>query len=193
MAYTKYVTDAVAVSGVCTLTIDTDDLTDYYVGDKVRVDGITSAFNGVHTLTAVNTTLFTVTYSKGNATVTLNDLRGAEVEVIPQWTETALVTEWLGIDSATANDTAFIEDCVEASNEWCWRKRQQAGYTTDRTTFSPSGDVTLGATMYAAMLYRERGAVDSFASFDAMATGAVPSMSLGRIMQLLGVTRSQVA
>lgn len=193
MAYTKYVTDAVGVSGVCTLTIDNGDLADYYVGDKVRVDGINNNFNGIHTLTAVDQTLLTVTFSKGNVTETLNDLRGAEIEVIPQWTDSTAVIEWLGIAVASANDTAFIDDCVLASNEWCYRRRQAAGYTKDRTTFSPSGDVTLAATMYAATLYRERGAVDGFASFETMAAGGVPSMSLGRIMQLLGVNRAQIA
>ena len=192
MAYTKYVTDAVGVAGVCTLTIENGDLEDVYVGDKVRVDGVNNNFNGVHTLTGVNLTLMTVTFTKGNVTQTLNDLRGAEMHVIPQWTSTALVSEWLGIDSATANDTAFIEDCVHGANEWCFRKRQQAGYTKDRTTFSPSSDVLLGTTMYAATLYRERGAVDSFASFDSMAIAGGPSMTLGRIMQLLGVNRSAV-
>jgi hypothetical protein len=47
--------------------------------------------------------------------------------------------------------------------------------------------------MYAATLYRERGSVDSFASFDSMAVGASPSATLGRIMQLLGCGRAQVA
>jgi hypothetical protein len=192
MAYTANVTTAVGVAGVCTLTLDVADLDDYFVGDKVRVNGINNNFNGVHTLTAVNTTLFTVTFSKGNVTQTLTGLRGAEIEVLPQWTSSAEVLVWLGIDVATANDTAFIEDCVDASNEWCWRKRQEGGYTTDRTTFPPSADVVLGATMYAATLYRERGSVDSFASFDTMGV-TTPVASLGRIMALLGCGRAQVA
>lgn len=193
MAYTKFVTDAVGVAGVCTLTLVNGDLSEYFVGDKVRVNGINSSFNGVHTLTAVDQTLLTVTYSKGNTTQTLNDIRGAEIEVLPQWTTSAEVVQWLGIDSATANDTAFIEDCVDASNEWCWRKRQEAGWDKDRTTFTPSADVALAATMYAATLYRERGSVDSFASFDSMGIGATPSATLGRIMQLLGCSRARVA
>jgi len=46
-------------------------------------------------------------------------LRGAEIYVTPQWTDDALVLSWLGITSgATANDTAFVAECVEASNEW---------------------------------------------------------------------------
>ena len=108
------------------------------------------------------------------------------------WTTSALVLSWLGIDVATANDTAFVAKCVSASNYWCFRKRREAGYTDLQGTV-PSPDVELGATMYAATLYRERGSVDSFASFDSMAIGAAPSATLGRIMQLLGCGRAQVA
>lgn len=193
MAYTKFVTDAVAVAGVCTLTISNTDIEDYYIGDKVRVEGISNDFNGTHTLTAVNLTAMTVTYNKGNATVTLNDIRGAEIYVIPQWVSEADVKVWLGIDVATANDTAFIAECVEAANQWCFRKRQEAGYLKDRATFVPSGDVAQGATLYAATLYRERGTSgDSYGGFDGMGNLPMP-VTLHRIMQLLGCGRAQVA
>jgi hypothetical protein len=193
VAYTKFVTDAVAVAGVCTLTLINEGLDDYYIGDKVKVYGINNNFNGVHTLTAVNQLLNEITFTKGNATQTLNDIRGAEVEVLPQWTTDAEVISWLGIESATANDTAFISVCVESANEWCYRKRQEAGYTTDRTTFSPSGDVTLAATMYAATLYRERGTSgDSYGSYDGFGAQPMP-VTLARIMQLLGCPRARVA
>jgi hypothetical protein len=46
--------------------------------------------------------------------------------------------------------------------------------------------------MYAGSLYRQRGSVDSFASFEAMGSGA-PTASMGEIMRLLGINRSQVA
>lgn len=108
------------------------------------------------------------------------------------WIVAADVTSWLGIDVATANDTAFVTVCVNASNAWCYRKRREAGYIDSMTTV-PSADVKLGATMYAATLYRERGSVDSFASFDSMGITAAPSATLGRIMQLLGCGRAQVA
>ena len=193
MAYTKFVTDAIAVSGVCTLTLLNGDLAEYFVGDKVRVNGINNTFNGVHTLTAVDTTLLTVTFSKGSFTQTLNDIRGAEIDALPQWTDSALVLAWLGISPATANDTSFVDACVEASNEWCFRKRIEAGYKTDRVTFPPSGDVQLGATMYAATLYRERGTSgDSYGSYDGFGNQPMP-VTLARIMQLLGCGRIQVA
>lgn len=108
------------------------------------------------------------------------------------WVTNAMVEEWLGISVATANDTAFITKCVSAANAFAYRRRVESGYLEDSLTTSPGGDVTLGTIMYAALLYRERGSADSFASFDAMGTIPVPS-ALGRILQLLGVGRPQVA
>ena len=108
------------------------------------------------------------------------------------WVTNANVEEWLGIAVATANDTAFITKCTAAANAFAYRRRVESGYLQDSLTTSPGGDVTLGTIMYAALLYRERGSADSFASFDAMGTVPVPS-ALGRILQLLGVGRPQVA
>ena len=108
------------------------------------------------------------------------------------WVTNAMVEEWLGIGTATANDTAFITKCVSAANAFAYRRRVESGYGQDSLTTSPGGDVTLGTIMYAALLYRERGSADSFASFDTMGVTPVPS-ALGRILQLLGVGRPQVA
>jgi hypothetical protein len=108
------------------------------------------------------------------------------------WTTSALVLSWLGIDVATANDTAFVAKCVSASNYWCFRKRREAGYTDLQGTV-PSPDVELGATMMAATLYRERGTSgDSYGGFDGMGNLPMP-VTLHRIMQLLGCGRAQVA
>jgi hypothetical protein len=109
----------------------------------------------------------------------------------PSWITSADVESWLGIDVATANDTAFIAVCVSASNSWCYRKRREAGYT-DSLASAPDGAAKLGAINYAAMQYRTRGAVDGYSSFDSMGMGT-PTMSLGQIMALLGCGRPQVA
>ena len=107
------------------------------------------------------------------------------------WITSADVIAWLGIDPATANDTAFVATCVAASNYWSWNKRREAGYA-DALSASPNASVKLGATMYAATLYRERGTSgDSYASYDGFGNMPQP-VTLARIMQLLGCNRSQV-
>ncbi len=109
----------------------------------------------------------------------------------PQWVTSADVTSWLGIEVATANDTAFIAVCVSAANSWAFRKRREAGYT-DSLSSAPDGAAKLGTIQYAAIQYRSRGAVDGFSSFESMNMGT-PTMSLGQIMALLGCGRPQVA
>jgi hypothetical protein len=67
-----------------------------------------------------------------------------------------------------------------------------AGYQGESLSSVPSSAVKLGTIMYAAALYRERGSVDSYASFQDMAITA-PTGTMGQIMRLLGIRRSQVA
>jgi hypothetical protein len=134
-----------------------------------------------------------IIYANAGSTVVYDSAVGTVTYTVsPAWTSSALVLSWLGIDVATANDTAFVAKCVSASNVWCHRKRREAGYT-DPTASAPSADVELGATMYAATLYRERGTSgDSYGGFDGMGNLPMP-VTLHRIMQLLGCGRAQVA
>jgi hypothetical protein len=67
-----------------------------------------------------------------------------------------------------------------------------AGYQGESLSSVPSSAVKLGTIMYAASLYRERGSVDSFASFQELGS-PTPTGSMGQIMRLLGIRRSQVA
>jgi len=100
------------------------------------------------------------------------------------------VEDWLGIGTATAADQTFITQCRQAANEFCYRRRQEAGYKDSLTT-SPNSSVTLGTIAYAGFLYRQRGSVTDFAGFDGLAAGG--SMGLSpMIKQLLGVDRPSV-
>ena len=109
----------------------------------------------------------------------------------PVWITSADVIAWLGIDPATANDTAFVATCVSASNYWSWNKRRESGYA-DALATVPNASVKLGTVMYAATLYRERGTSgDSYASYDGFGNMPQP-VTLARIMQLLGCNRSQI-
>jgi hypothetical protein len=109
---------------------------------------------------------------------------------VATWIVVADVTEFLGIAAATANDTAFMGSCVNAANQFAFRRRRESGYF-DSLTSVPSADVKLGTVLYAGALYRERGSVDSFQSYDSMSMPQ-PTLSLGRVLQLLGCGRPQV-
>jgi len=98
---------------------------------------------------------------------------------------------WLGIEVATANDELFMGQAVDAANEWVYRKRQEAAYTLDRAALVPTADVFLGTVSYAAGKYRERGAIDGYASFDSF-NGGTPTMTMGQIMALIGCGKPQV-
>ena len=107
------------------------------------------------------------------------------------WVTAANLEDWIGIGTATAADAAFLTVCAAAASQFCWRRRMEAGYVDSLTTV-PSQDVFLGTQMYGGALYRQRGSVDSYGSFQNM--GVVPVMGLnGMIRQLLGIDRPQVA
>lgn len=107
------------------------------------------------------------------------------------WVTAANIEDWLGIGTATVADTTFLTQCASAANSFCYRRRQEAGYH-DALNSSPSGDVTLGTIQYGGMLYRQRGSIDSFASFGDGGAVSVTGLS-GVIKQLLGIDRPQVA
>jgi hypothetical protein len=187
--------------------------TDVTVGQSVVVAGVGNGLDGTYTVVAVPTALLVDIDDEGDFIydydrIIENQLlfidAGSDVSRGPvspfgtlTWTPTCTwitssnVTEFLGIATASANDTAFITTCVNAANAWAYRKRQEAGYRDSLTT-SPGGDVTLGTTLFAASMYRRRGSIDGFQSFDVMDT-TQPAMSMGDIHKLLGVNRSQVA
>jgi len=106
------------------------------------------------------------------------------------WIDADDIAEYRGIESATANDTAFLTTAANAANAFAYRRRAAAGYFDSLTTV-PGADVKLGTTMYGASLYMSRGSMDGYASFDAMGV-TTPIASYGQILQLLGVGRPQV-
>lgn len=103
------------------------------------------------------------------------------------WVTVEQVAEALG----SGTDDPFLAACTDAANAWAYRRRKSSGYLDD-TDVSPGADAELGVITYAIVLYRERGAVDSYASFDDFAAGAVPSSSITQALRLLGVPKPQV-
>lgn len=193
------------------LVVQTLEGTDVGIGQSVTVAGLGATLNGTYTVLDVPTYRYIGVDDEGDwifdpEEIILNQLLMAKTHAdvargpvagtltstpVCTWIVNNDVVEWLGIASATANDTAFITSCVSAANAYAYRRRREAGYFDSLTTV-PGGDVKLGTVMFAGSLYRERGSVDSFASFEQMGN-PVPFGSSGQINRLLGVNRSQVA
>lgn len=193
------------------MVVQTLEGTDIGTGQSVDVAGLGATLNGTYTVVDVPIFLFLgvdesgdfifdtdeiitnqLMMQKTHADIARGPVAGTLTFIaVATWVVSADVIAWLGVESATSNDTAFITTCVSAANAYAYRRRREAGYYDSLTTV-PGGDVKLGTTMFAAALYRERGSVDSFASFEQMGT-PVPFGSHGQINRLLGVNRSQVA
>jgi len=114
--------------------------------------------------------------------------------ITPTWITKADVEDWLGFTvTVPSSDDDLLTICVAAANAYAYRKRAEAGYFDSSPSTVPSQDVRLGTIMYGGALYRERGSIDQFASFDPLATGTVTGGSMGQIMRLLGVNRPAIA
>jgi hypothetical protein len=105
------------------------------------------------------------------------------------WITASDIQTWLGIAVATAADEAFTTQCASAANQFIYLRRQESGYH-DGLTNPPSDAIKLGTIQYGGMLYRQRGAIDVFASFNEMGTAPVTGLS-PIIKQLCGLDRPQ--
>ena len=109
------------------------------------------------------------------------------------WVTSAEVMTYLGVTiTDPSDDYTLLTQATSAGNQFCYRRRQEAGYVDSLTT-SPGGDATLGTLMYCAALWRTRGSIEStYATFDQM--GSAPQQSLTPVVkQLLGIPRPAVA
>jgi hypothetical protein len=136
---------------------------------------------------------FQILYAKTASDVTRTTATGTvTLGTIPTtWITAQQVEDWLGIGTASALDTTFLTQCAAAANAFCFQRRLESGYIDQKGT-SPSDSVTLGTIAYGGFLYRQRGAVTDFASFDGLPAGNSVGLS-PMIKQLLGIPRPQVA
>jgi hypothetical protein len=201
----KYIVDNYAV---VVLLTNADPLE---VGQSFTLAGVDATFNGSYTVHALPPFRFLgvdeygfflydpeqpiqhqVLFAKTADNVIISPATGT-LTTTPTctWiTADSQIEDWLGIGTATSADQTFITQCRLASNEFCFRRRQEANYRDSLTTV-PNASVLLGAVAYAGFLYRQRGAVTDFAGFDGLAAGG--SMGLSpMIKQLLGIDRPAV-
>jgi len=107
------------------------------------------------------------------------------------WVTGTQIGTWLGLALVGVDETAFLAQCASAANNLIYRRRQESSYTDSLTTV-PSADVELATIMMGGSIYRQRGAIDNFASFSDMGTAAVTGLS-PLIKQLAGIPRPAVA
>jgi len=183
------ITSASCTDDVVSLTLD--DATGLVAGEHVYVYGTGySKLDGRHTLVAVDLGTDVVTYNVNNQdNIAAFTPASAILTSQVTWIDTDDAAEFLG-ETPTGADLTWLESCVDAANEFGWHRRDAAGYD-DSPLYVPNASVRLGTMLYAGALYRERGSVDSYQSFqDIPITGPVGSM--GQIMRLLGIGRMAV-
>ena len=210
MATYKTQTKQLLDNYACISTLEANEIA---LGESVTVSVLVAPFSGTFTVLALPQYLFTgidgttgeLLYDENIAVPNqvLYACTGSDVEFVVDysgtvtytqtctWITAAQILTWLGIATATADDTTFVTQCASAANQFCYRRRQEVGYF-DALATSPSGDVTLGTIMYGGALYRQRGGISDFASFDGMSAGSTNGLS-PIVKQLLGVDRPQVA
>ena len=181
------------------------------VGQSITVAAVDATFNGTYTIRSLPSyeyigiddegdlefnPLITipnqVLYARTAADVARQAASGTLTATpTATWITATDIEDWLGIGTATAADATFLTICASSASQFCWRRRMEAGYVDSLTTVA-SQDVKLGTIMYGGALYRQRGSMDSFASFQSMGVAPVVGLN-GMIRQLLGIDRPQVA
>lgn len=161
------------------------------VGEAVRVYNTGEArIDGRHFITTITAETKTITTTgTGPDIPPFNPLAASLVE-LTTWVDDETVELFLGFDPTDQGDIDFLSLCVEAANDFGYRRRAAAGYVDSRTVI-PNPSAKQGVILYAAALYRERGSIDSFQSFNDQ---VIPGMtgSMGQIMRLLGINRPAV-
>ena len=202
----KYLLDDYAVLQLLTPT-------EIAVGESITVAGVDATFNGTYTVRALPQYRYVGVDTQGDLLYDIDEPIANQVlyakvaddvdrvassgtityTLTCTWVTAAQLVTYLGVQITNpSDDYTLITQAVSAGNQFCYRRRQEAGYI-DNLSNSPGGDQTLGTLMYCAALWRSRGSLENaFASFDGM--GTAPQQSLTPIVkQLLGIDRPACA
>ena len=183
------------------------------VGSSITVASVDATFNGTFTVRALPQYLFLgidtqgdllydydvpianqVLYAKTADDVSRVAASGTVAnDPVCNWVNVDELIIYLGVPLTNpSDDYSLAGQARNAGNQFCYRRRQEAGYIDSLTT-APGEDVKLGTLMYCAALWRSRGSIEStYATFDGM--GSATQQSLTPIVkQLLGIPRPAVA
>jgi hypothetical protein len=186
---------------------------EFEVGQSITIAGVGAGWNATHKILALPEYYFTGVSQQGDYeydynriipnqvlfALTTADLERAAAtgtatySVTCTWIVLADLEDYLGFTFTNPSaDLDVANMALAAANAFCFRRRQEAGYWDSPSTV-PDGAARLGTVQYAAILYRERGSTEAFASFDPLATGGPVTGNYGQILRLLGVGKPQVA
>ena len=127
----------------------------------------------------------------GGPAIAAFDPPNASLVPLTTWVDDEDVALFLGFEIvAETADADYLAECVEAANEFAYQRRKNAGYEDSRCII-PNPAVKQGTTLYAGALFREKGSVDSFASYQEMTIQPIGGM--GQVLRLLGLQRPRVA
>lgn len=188
IAILKEITNIEATAGVFTLTLS--DVNGIQVGSRVDIGGLpTPAWNTLNEeISAVDYVNNTVQYTHGNFTIASQEAWG-QLHIETTWATVADVEDYLGF-TAAGSDLDYLNICVDAANDKAWYWRAAAGYK-DHPNVSPGSNAKLGVILLAGMLYRQKGSVDGFQSYQDMSINASIG-NYGEVKKLLGVNKAQV-
>lgn len=175
-------------SNVATITLDR--VAGLESGYTIDVAGIGSPFDGTWSIASVTPETLTISYARTAANVPQVAVSGV-VTVPVTWIDTDDVLSFLGIGPAEQVDADWLTVTTDAANDWAFDRRAAAGYN-DVPNAVPSTRCKLGTVLYAGSLYRQRGSIDSFSSFQTMEPVGTIGTSL-EVFRLLGINKPQVA
>jgi hypothetical protein len=185
----------------------------FEVGQSITLSGIGAPWNGTFKILALPEYYFIGVSQQGDYQYDIDTIIPNQVQfalttadvdraaatgtctysVTCSWIVLGDVEDYLGFTFTNPSaDLDVANMAVSAANQFAYRKREESGYFDSPTTV-PDGAVKLGTVQYAAILYRERGSTEAFASFDPLATGGPVTGNYGQILRLLGVNKPQVA
>lgn len=181
---TASVTDKVAL-------LVLDDATGLVIGEHVHVYNTGNThIDGHHNLSSVDLDTGTVTYPVSGPDVPAYAPTGAILVAQVTWVGAADVELFVGAVTPGSDEADFLDICTDAANDWAYHRRHTAGYV-DNPTVVPNSSVRYGTILLAVGMFREKGSIDSFQSFEAMPTPGTTG-TMGSIMRYLQINRARI-
>jgi hypothetical protein len=184
------ITKAKIEDGVATLTLSS--VSGLVVGQGVIVYNVGNRFDGFHVITSVTGGgTNQITYIRSGQDVAEFDVVAGTLYTAVTWIDEEDVETFLGYEpEAETSDADYLTEVVQGANCMAYRWRKNAGYS-DSPVAPSCASSKLGTILLAGMLFRQKGSIDGFQSYQDMSITASTG-NYGEVKKLLGVYRAQV-